>query len=776
MPLVIQTDNLTRRFGSLLAVDEVFLTVAEGEIFGILGHNGAGKTTTVRLLNGVLSPSAGEVRVLGLDPATRGPELRRCTGVLTETPSLDERLTARENLEIYADLYGVPRSDVDGRIDGLLEFFGLSDRVEERVGTYSKGMKQRLALARTLLHEPDLLFFDEPTAGLDPVAARQVHELITEISHEERRTVVMCTHNLGEALGWCKKAPGPEGWPLVPERVPNKREVPCRVAPGSPRCWAVSSTDSAPMFIALDAQVKLMRKGDERMIPVKELYRDDGMFYLNKAPDELVTEIHLLPTDGVKSTYWKLRRRGAFDFPALGVAVALKQQDDGTVERCRIVLGGVGSSPQEMTEAQRLLEGEKPTPDLLEQVAEAVYKPTRPLDNTESSLLPQAHGRCIRQARAPRAFGAGISEMRELQAILAHIVELTQRGGQAALATVIATSGSTYRRPGARMLVAPEAVVGAVSAGCLEEEVRTVGLQVIERGRPERLRFDTTEEMDKLAGTGLGCRGAIEVFVEPLTPKTAQPYLALQKALEKDRVCTLGIEIPTGRRLLFVGQEPTVDELREPSLVGQIAPMMRQRLSTRRPTALERFGGREIYWERLEPPLKLVVFGAGYDAQPLVKLAKELGFRVTVVDPRPVYLTRERFPEADRLVLAHPKDVPAQIGVDGRTFLVILTHNYFHDLELLRWALGTEAPYVGQIGPRDRTEELLADIERKQGALPEAARAKLYGSVGLNVGAETPEEIALSILSEILTVRSGRSGGFLRRRPEPIHGSHEKPH
>ena len=190
-----------------------------------------------------------------------------------------------------------------------------------------------------------------------------------------------------EALGWCKKAPGPQGWPLVPERAPEKNDVPCRVAPGSPRCWAVSSTDSAPMFLALGAQVKLQSRGEERVIPVKELYRDDGMFYLNKAPDELVTEIHLPPADGVRSTYWKLRRRGAFDFPALGVAIALKQSGDGVVEHCRIVLGGVGSSPQEMADAQKLLEGERPTLELLDEVAQAVYRPTRPLDNTDYHLF-----------------------------------------------------------------------------------------------------------------------------------------------------------------------------------------------------------------------------------------------------------------------------------------------------------------------------------------------------------------------------------------------------
>ncbi len=358
--------------------------------------------------------------------------------------------------------------------------------------------------------------------------------------------------------------------------------------------------------------------------------------------------------------------------------------------------------------------------------------------------------------------------MREREAILQRIRELAETGEGAALATVIATSGSTYRRPGARMLVTQGESVGAVSAGCLEEEVRAVGLRVLQKGKPERLRFDTTEEMDKVAGTGLGCRGTIDVFVEPLTPERAQLYIALQEALAEDRACTLGMEIPGGRRVLLADGDPPLGELDEPPLRERIASVG-ERLSPRRPTALLPHAGREIYVERVEPPLKLVVFGAGYDAQPLVKLAKELGFRVTVADPRPQYLTKERFPEADRLVPAHPSEAPEKVEVDGRTFLVILTHNYLQDLELLGWALGTEAPYIGQIGPRARTEELLADLERERGPLPPGAREKLYGPVGLDVGAETPEEIALSVLSEILAVKNGRPGRSLRESRGPIH-------
>ena len=200
---IIAADGLTRRFGDVVAVDGLTLEIHPGEVFGFLGHNGAGKTTTVRLLNGLLAPDGGTARVLDLDPLNDGPELRRRTGVLTETPSLDERLTGRENLEIYADLYGVPRTGVPRRIESLLEGFELAHRADEKAGAYSKGMKQRLALARALLHEPDILFLDEPTSGLDPVGARRVHKLITHLSQEQQRTVLLCTHNLAEAQKLC---------------------------------------------------------------------------------------------------------------------------------------------------------------------------------------------------------------------------------------------------------------------------------------------------------------------------------------------------------------------------------------------------------------------------------------------------------------------------------------------------------------------------------------------------------------------------------------------
>ncbi len=200
---IIATQGLSMRFGNVQAVNDLDLQVEQGQVFGFLGPNGAGKTTTVRLLNGLLEPTAGDATVFEMDVRTQGALIRRETGVLTESPSLYEALTARQNLAFYGDLYGVPQDAIAHRVDEVLERFGLDERADDRVGGYSKGMKQRLALARAFMHKPRLLFLDEPTAGLDPAAARMVVELIAEQTNSDGRTVFLCTHNLTEAQRLC---------------------------------------------------------------------------------------------------------------------------------------------------------------------------------------------------------------------------------------------------------------------------------------------------------------------------------------------------------------------------------------------------------------------------------------------------------------------------------------------------------------------------------------------------------------------------------------------
>jgi ABC-2 type transport system ATP-binding protein len=205
MPSIIQVDNLQRTFGENRAVDGITFSVEPGEVFGLLGPNGAGKTTSVRLLNGIIPPSGGSARVFGLNPETDGERIRQQTGVLTETPSHYERLSARENLRFFGTLTGIPAADLPRRVDEMLSFFELAHRADDKVETFSKGMKQRLALARALIHQPPLLFLDEPTSGLDPEAAQQVNDLIASLSRRNGQTVVLATHNLLDAQRLCDR-------------------------------------------------------------------------------------------------------------------------------------------------------------------------------------------------------------------------------------------------------------------------------------------------------------------------------------------------------------------------------------------------------------------------------------------------------------------------------------------------------------------------------------------------------------------------------------------
>ena len=199
---MIQTENLTKKFNENVAVDRLNLSVNEGEVFGFLGPNGAGKTTTVRLLTSLIGPTSGSAVVNGHRLGQEDSEIRRSVGVLTETPGMYDNLNAEFNLEIFANLYDV--RDPKGQVEKYLRMLGLWDRRFDAAGTFSKGMKQKLAIARALLHEPKILFLDEPTSALDPEAAMLVRDFIMEL-RKEGRTIFLCTHNLDEADRLCDR-------------------------------------------------------------------------------------------------------------------------------------------------------------------------------------------------------------------------------------------------------------------------------------------------------------------------------------------------------------------------------------------------------------------------------------------------------------------------------------------------------------------------------------------------------------------------------------------
>lgn len=202
----IIVEGLTKYFGAIKAVDHLTFEVNEGEIFGILGPNGAGKTTTIRMLACLIKPSEGSAIVGGYDVLKDAIRVRGIVGILTENPSLYERLTALENMEFFAEAYGVSdKKERYARIKDWLEFFGLWDRRNDKVATFSKGMKQKLAIARALVHRPPILFLDEPTSGLDPESSKEIRDLMERLSRREKHTILLCTHRLEDAERLCNR-------------------------------------------------------------------------------------------------------------------------------------------------------------------------------------------------------------------------------------------------------------------------------------------------------------------------------------------------------------------------------------------------------------------------------------------------------------------------------------------------------------------------------------------------------------------------------------------
>jgi ABC-2 type transport system ATP-binding protein len=205
---MIHTEKITKKFSKgknqapVIAVDDLSLDIAEGEVFGFLGPNGAGKTTTVRMLTSLIAPTSGRATINGFELGKQDKEIRQIVGILTETPGMYERLSAEKNLNIFAKLYGV--KDVKGQVEKYLRLLGLWERRFDEVGGFSKGMRQKLAIARALLHQPRVLFLDEPTSGLDPEAARLVRDFIEELK-AEGTTIFLCTHNLDEADRLCQR-------------------------------------------------------------------------------------------------------------------------------------------------------------------------------------------------------------------------------------------------------------------------------------------------------------------------------------------------------------------------------------------------------------------------------------------------------------------------------------------------------------------------------------------------------------------------------------------
>ena len=368
--------------------------------------------------------------------------------------------------------------------------------------------------------------------------------------------------------------------------------------------------------------------------------------------------------------------------------------------------------------------------------------------------------------------------MSEIADVLEAIGSLSAKGERMALATIVAVRGSTYRRPGARLLVPEEgAPIGNISGGCLEGDVADMARIVMDEGRARLAGWDLTADDDAVWGLGLGCNGAIEVFIEP-ADRAAEVAHALAAALEDERpICVVVVlesdrpdTVAPGSRLMVRPDGTVEGSLGDPDVDAWAIDAGRELLAAERSEIRTFPGGVRAFVEVLEPPLRLVVCGAGHDAIPLVRAAAILGWNAVVVDDRPAFLNEQRYPGAHGFVaLEDPQDVAKMAPIDERTFVVVMTHNFLRDKAYLRSLLGSPAPYIAMLGPAARTQRLLMDLAEEGVGVTEEQRSRIHGPAGLDLGAEGPEEIAGAIVAEIVAVKRGRGGGFLKERPGPIH-------
>lgn len=380
--------------------------------------------------------------------------------------------------------------------------------------------------------------------------------------------------------------------------------------------------------------------------------------------------------------------------------------------------------------------------------------------------------------------------MNELQRILQAVEHCHQAGKRAVLATVVHTQGSVYRKPGARMLVIEDGWrVGAISGGCLEGDI-------VERSRsllsadsePILVRYDTTSDDDIVFGLGLGCSGIVDVLLEPLNRPAAREQMALMQACfntqKPGAIATVFAahnvpDVSVGDRLIIQPDGTFVSAIANPHAASALIADLMQILVNRQ-TLVQSYpiatGHLEVLLEVICPPVPLLIFGAGYDALPVVQFAKQLGWQVTVLDHRPDYLTRDCFSHADHLLSCAPDNLQTYGHLlTPQTAAVVMTHHYLSDLGFLKHLIPAQLRYLGVLGPKHRMQQLWHDLA-EYGIFPTDAQSRnFYSPIGLDIGAETPEEIALAIVAEIQAVTRGRSSRFLRDRPGSIHPSHPSP-
>jgi xanthine dehydrogenase accessory factor len=372
--------------------------------------------------------------------------------------------------------------------------------------------------------------------------------------------------------------------------------------------------------------------------------------------------------------------------------------------------------------------------------------------------------------------------MKEIKDILQSFALAQELGKRTALASVVHLDGSSYRRPGARMLINDEGLLtGAISGGCLEGDALRKAMLVIAQQYSKLVTYDTSDEEDLSVGVQLGCAGIIQVLFEPIDGDAViNPVKLLQKVIAKRQKAVLvtlfSIEEknkPQAGTCLLMEEDKTITgdipfaAIKEAVMMDVYAAMESQ-VSLFKNYTLENVSV-TAFIEFLKPAVSLVVVGAGNDAIPLVNIADLIGWEARVVDGRNSHAKPERFAAACQVLVSKPEKVLDQIPIDEQTVFVLMTHNYNYDLAMLKALLERNVKYIGVLGPKKKLERMLDELKDAGMKLTEKQLSSVYGPVGLEVGAETAEEIALSIIGEIKAVFAGKKGTSLRESKDFIH-------
>jgi xanthine/CO dehydrogenase XdhC/CoxF family maturation factor len=372
--------------------------------------------------------------------------------------------------------------------------------------------------------------------------------------------------------------------------------------------------------------------------------------------------------------------------------------------------------------------------------------------------------------------------MKEIREIIKAYDNAIRSGKKAALAEVVHVNGSSYRRPGARMLVTEDGeLTGAISGGCLDGDALHKAMAVLMQEQSKLVTYDTSDEDDATIGVQLGCAGIIQVLFEPIiVHHQYNPIQLLRKAIllrQKSVMVTLfSLEDKrnqqAGTCLLMEENGIITGSIPYSELQHVILEDVRHSMNLQQ-SIFKQYEGKDFsvsaFIEFMQPPISLVIIGAGNDAVPMMQMADTLGWDVRVVDGRSSHAKPERFTSACQVLVSKPEKALDQLAIDDQTVFVAMTHNYNYDLAMLKELLRRKVKYIGMLGPRKKLDRMLEEVKAAGIEISDEQLNSIYGPVGLEIGAETPEEIALSIIAEIKAVMAGKPGGSLRYKQEAIH-------